>query len=49
MVCDTRLFAGIGCLREALPMAHYVAQNAADWEAGLAEIDAKIAALAGGA
>ncbi len=49
MVCDTRIFAGIGCLREALPMAHYVAQEAADWEAGLVEIDAKIAALAGGA
>lgn len=49
MVCDTRIFAGIDCLQEALPMAHYVAQNAADWEAGLAEIDAKIAALAGAA
>ncbi len=47
MVCDTRIFAGIDCLREALPMAHYVAQNAADWEAGLAEIDAKVAALTG--
>ena len=49
MVCDTRIFAGIDCLQEALPMAHYVAQKTADWEAGLAEIDAKIAALAGGA
>ncbi len=47
MVCDTRIFVGIDCLREALPMAHYVAQNAADWEAGLAEIDAKVAALTG--
>lgn len=47
MVCDTRIFTGIDCLREALPMAHYVAPKAADWEAGLAEIDAKIAALAG--
>ena len=47
MVCDTRIFAGIDCLQEALPMAHYVAQKTADWEAGLAEIDAKIAALAG--
>ena len=49
MVCDTRIFAGIDCLQEALPMAHYVAQKTADWEAGLAEIDAKIAALGGGA
>lgn len=47
MVCDTRIFAGIDCLQEALPMAHYVAQKTADWEAGLAEIDAKIAVLAG--
>jgi len=49
MVCDTRIFAGIDCLQKALPMAHYVAQKTADWEAGLAEIDVKIAALAGGA
>ncbi|MDE0537705.1 MAG: thiamine pyrophosphate-dependent enzyme [Rhodospirillales bacterium] len=47
MVCDTRIFAGIDCLQKALPMAHYVAQKTADWEAGLAEIDAKIAALGG--
>lgn len=46
MVADTRLFAGINCLRVALPQAHYVAAETADWEAGLAEIDAHLAELA---
>ena len=45
MVCDTRLFVGIDCLQETLPLAHYVAKGQADWEAGLAEINAKIAKL----
>lgn len=45
MICDTRLFVGIDCLQQALPMAHYVAVKDADWEAGLAEINAKIEAL----
>lgn len=45
MVCDTRLFVGIDCLQKALPMAHYVAKAQADWQAGLDEIDATIAAL----
>jgi len=45
MICDTRLFVGIDCLQQALPMAHYVAAKDADWEAGLIEIDAKIDAL----
>lgn len=45
MVADTRLFAGINCLRVALPQAHYVAAETADWEAGLAEIDAHLAEL----
>ena len=35
MVLDTRLFAGIDCLEQALPRAHYVAKHQADWEAGL--------------
>ena len=47
MVCDTRLFVGIDCLRKTLPMAHYVAKQQADWQAGLAEIEAKIARLTG--
>jgi len=45
MVLDTRLFDGIDCLQAALPAAHYVAKSAADWDAGLAEIDRTIAAL----
>lgn len=46
MCCDTRIFEGIDCLKSALPMAHYVAAANADWEAGLAEIDAKLAEMA---
>ena len=46
MVCDTRLFSGIDCLRKALPMAHYVPKTGADWNAGIAEITAAIDALA---
>lgn len=45
MVCDTRLWDGIDCLQKALPMAHYTAKSAVDWDAGLAEIGATIAAL----
>ena len=45
MVCDTRLFRGIDCLEQSVPNAHYVAKQQADWDAGLAEINAKIAAL----
>lgn len=45
MVCDTRLFVGVDCLQKALPMAHYVAAQTADWQAGLAELDAKLIAL----
>ena len=45
MVCDTRLWDGIDCLQRALPMAHYTAKSAVDWDAGLAEINAKIAEL----
>lgn len=46
MVCDTRLFAGINCLQAELPKAHYVAREAADWQAGLAEIGGRISELA---
>ena len=42
MVCDTRLFAGIECMQEALPRAHYVARATADWDAGLQEIQQKL-------
>lgn len=42
MVCDTRLFDGIDCLQEALPMAHYVSRTDADWDAGIAEITTRI-------
>lgn len=45
LVCDTRLFVGIDCLKAALPMAHYVAAKDADWEAGLTEINHKIDSL----
>lgn len=45
LVCDTRLFVGIECLRTLLPMAHYVAAKDADWGAGLKEINARIEAL----
>lgn len=45
MICDTRLFVGIDCLQEMLPMAHYVAVKDADWHAGLNEINKKIEAL----
>lgn len=45
MVCDTRLFRGIACLEAALPRAHYVAADAADWDAGVAELEAGLARL----
>ena len=45
MVCDTRLFEGVDCLQAVLPMAHYVSGEGADWQAGLAEIEEKLAAL----
>lgn len=45
MVCDTRLFVGINCLKAVLPMAHYVAASAADWDSGLEEVNAKIETL----
>jgi transketolase len=45
MICDTRLWDGINCLQDALPMAHYTAKGAVDWDAGMAEITATLAAL----
>jgi transketolase len=45
MICDTRLWDGIDCLQQALPMAHYTAPKAVDWDAGVAEIEAVIAEL----
>lgn len=47
MVCDTRLFAGIDCLQRALPNAHYVAKDSADWDAGVLEISERIENLQG--
>ena len=47
LICDTRLWDGTDCLQNALPMAHYTAKTAVDWDAGLAEIDSVIAALEG--
>lgn len=47
MICDTRLWDGIDCLQQALPMAHYTATNAVDWDEGHAEIEAKIHDLEG--
>ncbi len=49
VICaDTRIFEGIDVLKAALPAAHYVARGGADWEAGLAEINAKIATMEAG-
>lgn len=45
MICDTRLWDGIDCLQKALPMAHYTAKGAVDWDAGVAEITTTLAAL----
>ncbi len=45
MICDTRLWDGIDCLQRALPLAHYTAVGAVDWNAGMAEINARIAEL----
>ncbi len=45
MICDTRLWDGIDCLQLALPMAHYTAKTSVDWDAGVAEITAKLGAL----
>ena len=47
MVCDTRIFEGVDCLKAALPAAHYVARHQADWEAGLAEVGRSIGELEG--
>ena len=47
MICDTRLWDGIDCLQQALPMAHYTAKAAVDWDEGLAEITATLSALEG--
>ena len=44
MICDTRLWDGITCLQKALPMAHYTAKGAVDWDAGVAEHTSKIQA-----
>ena len=45
MVCDTRLWDGIDCLQKALPMAHYTAQGAVNWDEGMVEINEVIRAL----
>ncbi|MEM6386397.1 MAG: thiamine pyrophosphate-dependent enzyme [Pseudomonadota bacterium] len=45
MICDTRLWDGIDCLQKALPMAHYTAKGAVDWDAGVGEIEATIQTL----
>ena len=45
MICDTRLWDGINCLQEALPMAHYTAKGAVDWDAGVSEIMETLTAL----
>lgn len=45
MICDTRLWDGIDCLQKALPMAHYTAKGAVDWDAGMAEITATLHTL----
>jgi len=45
MICDTRLWDGIDCLQKALPMAHYTAKGAVDWDEGMAEISATLKKL----
>ena len=45
MICDTRLWDGIDCLQSALPMAHYTAKNAVDWDAGVSEVQSKLSSL----
>ena len=45
MICDTRLWDGIDCLQKALPMAHYTAQGAVDWDTGLDEIEKTLTRL----
>jgi len=45
MVCDTRLWDGIDSLQKELPMAHYTAKGAVNWDDGVAEIEATLAAL----
>ncbi|MEM7303027.1 MAG: 1-deoxy-D-xylulose-5-phosphate synthase N-terminal domain-containing protein [Pseudomonadota bacterium] len=45
MICDTRLWDGIDCLQKQLPMAHFTAKGAVDWDAGMVEINARIAEL----
>ncbi len=45
MICDTRLWDGIDCLQKAMPMAHYTAKGAVDWDEGMAEINAILNAL----
>ena len=45
MVCDTKIFEGIDCLKAELAAAHYVAKHQADWQAGLTEINQTISQL----
>ena len=45
MICDTRLWDGIDCLQKALPMAHYTAKGAVDWDTGLDEIEKTLTRL----
>ena len=47
MVCDTRIFEGVDCLKAALQAAHNVARHQADWEAGLAEVGRRIGEFEG--
>ena len=47
MVCDTRIFKGVDCLKAAPPAAHYVARHQADCEAGLAEVGRRIGEIGG--
>ena len=43
IIADTRLWDGIDCLQKELPMAHYTATNAVNWDAGVAELEATLA------
>ncbi|SIO10891.1 transketolase [Vannielia litorea] len=44
IVCDTKLFSGCDYLQGKFPMAHYLHADPEDWQRGLDELDAKLAA-----
>lgn len=45
IVCDTKLFQGCDYMQERFPAAHYMSGTPEHWNAALAELDGKLAAL----